>query len=320
MKTSAFPLVSIIIPFKDRFEFLYESLDSIKNQTYKNKEVILVDNASVKDAGQSIRKKYADFFGLQLIRNEKDFGPGYSRQKGFEASRGKYLIYLDSDDILDPEMILKCTEYMELNLEMGMCYVISKEFASSEDLKNQELLKIRKKSDQGITRNLIYEMLTHRRIWDTSACFWRKNSIKDFEPWSSAVFEDYIYDAQIETRGIQVGHIAEALCFYREHPEGIGKTREVNTAEKINKLLHISNLISSSPSLKGWYKAKLICLLTAQLSRLREKPTASNIMPPVKVRSPWIKAVVFSPFFSDRILNRIFAKIAAMLFLAISKI
>lgn len=94
------PAVSIIIPMYNVEKYIKECLDSLIAQTFKDFEVIVVDDCST-DKSCEIAESYASKLNLTLIRSEKNSGyPGVSRNKGIENAKGKYLCFLDSDDAL----------------------------------------------------------------------------------------------------------------------------------------------------------------------------------------------------------------------------
>jgi len=101
-------LVSIIIPTKNSSEFLEECLNSVKNQTYKNLEIIVVDNNST-DNTKEIALKYTN-----KVFNK---GPERSAQRNFGAknSKGKYLLFIDSDMGLSEKVIESCVQKIRKN-------------------------------------------------------------------------------------------------------------------------------------------------------------------------------------------------------------
>lgn len=107
-------LVSIIVPTKNSSEFLEECLESIKNQSYKNLELIVVDNNST-DNTKEIAKKYTD--------KVFNFGPERSTQRNFgvKQSKGDYILIIDSDMKLSENVVLSCIEKITCNslLERG---------------------------------------------------------------------------------------------------------------------------------------------------------------------------------------------------------
>jgi len=100
------PLVSVIIPCKNSSQFIGQCLESIKNQTYKNIEIIIVDNNST-DNTKEIAKKYT-----RLVFNR---GPERSSQVNFGAkkAKGKYLYRVDSDFLIEQNVIKECVERCE---------------------------------------------------------------------------------------------------------------------------------------------------------------------------------------------------------------
>ena len=101
--------VSVIIPTYNRFKYLLNTIKSVKEQTYPNIEIIVVND-------KSIQKEYYDYDWnsnnikiIHLEKNSKDrFGyacAGYVRNKGIELSFGKYIAFCDDDDIWFPNKI-----------------------------------------------------------------------------------------------------------------------------------------------------------------------------------------------------------------------
>lgn len=100
------PLVSVIIPSFNSEKFIGQCLNSLRKQTYKNFEIIVVDNNSI-DKTKEIAKRYTKF-----IFNK---GPERSAQVNFGASKakGKYLYRVDSDFIVEPKVIEECVAKCE---------------------------------------------------------------------------------------------------------------------------------------------------------------------------------------------------------------
>jgi glycosyltransferase involved in cell wall biosynthesis len=102
------PLVSVIIPTKNSEKFLEKCLDSIKNQTYQNIEIIVVDNNST-DKTKEIAQKFTD-----KVFNR---GPERSAQRNFGVSQsdGDYVLIIDSDMVLSERVIESCVEKIQAN-------------------------------------------------------------------------------------------------------------------------------------------------------------------------------------------------------------
>lgn len=109
------PLVSIIVPTKNSETTIGACLKSIKNQSYKNIEIIVVDNNST-DKTKEIAKKYT-----KLVFNE---GPERSAQRNFGAlkSKGEYLLFVDSDMVLSKNVVKDCVDMFMSNKKRSKIY------------------------------------------------------------------------------------------------------------------------------------------------------------------------------------------------------
>lgn len=105
--------VSVIIPVYNSSKYLKECIDSVLNQTYKNLEVIIVDDKST-DNSIDIINSYKDK-RMKLIRLKKNSGVSICRNKGIESSCGDYISFIDSDDYWDLDKIKKQVKFIESN-------------------------------------------------------------------------------------------------------------------------------------------------------------------------------------------------------------
>ncbi|MDY0096866.1 MAG: glycosyltransferase [Candidatus Dojkabacteria bacterium] len=106
------PLVSIVIPVHNGEEYIKEAIDSCLNQTYRNIEVIVVDDKS-EDRTLEILKEYGD--RIKVLPVEKQDGLGNVINIGIKVSKGKYIARMDADDVMYPTRLEKQVEYLESN-------------------------------------------------------------------------------------------------------------------------------------------------------------------------------------------------------------
>lgn len=91
--------ISVIIPVYNAEKYISETLDSIMKQSYKNREIILVENGS-KDRSSDIIQEYEEKYQeIHMIKGVGK-GPGSARNRGMEFASGEYIIFVDSDDYL----------------------------------------------------------------------------------------------------------------------------------------------------------------------------------------------------------------------------
>ena len=108
------PVVSVIIPVYNVEEYLADCLTSIQNQTLKDIEIICVDDGST-DSSLSILCQAAEADPRICVLVQKNSGLSAARNTGIQAARGKYLYYLDSDDMLEPDALQFLIDTVEGN-------------------------------------------------------------------------------------------------------------------------------------------------------------------------------------------------------------
>ncbi len=92
------PLVSIIIPYHKKKNFFKLTIDSIKNQSFQNFEVILIYDDTDLSELSFVKKKLRKIKNKKILLNKQILGAGFSRNKGISKSRGTYITFCDADD------------------------------------------------------------------------------------------------------------------------------------------------------------------------------------------------------------------------------
>lgn len=109
--------ISVIIPVYNVEKYLRQCLDSVINQTYKNLEIICINDAST-DNSLEILKEYAQKDSrIILLDNEVNLHVGISRNRGLEIATGEYIHFLDSDDWMELDAYEKLVSYIEKSSE-----------------------------------------------------------------------------------------------------------------------------------------------------------------------------------------------------------
>ena len=113
------PLVSVVIPIYNAEPYLLECLNSVKNQTYQNLEVILVNDGST-DRSLSICEEIQKSDSRFRVFNRTNHGVGASRNFGMSCSNGNYICFVDSDDYCDQSMITNLLSPLEKDAELDV--------------------------------------------------------------------------------------------------------------------------------------------------------------------------------------------------------
>ena len=105
--------ISIIIPYLRNFFFFKKAIKSVLEQTYKNFEIIIIYDDPKKKELHFLKKFINSNKKIKLLINKKNIGAGLSRNKGIRLSKGKYLAFIDIDDIWNKEKLSKQIDFME---------------------------------------------------------------------------------------------------------------------------------------------------------------------------------------------------------------
>lgn len=112
--------VSVLLPvYKPKEEYLRACIESILEQTYKNFELLILDDCPEDKTAEAIIKSYSDS-RIKYERNEQNLGISATRNKLIEKSTGKYLAVMDHDDISLPERLSQEVSYLEEHPEVGV--------------------------------------------------------------------------------------------------------------------------------------------------------------------------------------------------------
>ena len=108
-------LVSIIMPSYNCGQFVEETIRSVQAQTYRNWEIIFMDDCSLDDTIKLVSGLRAKDERIKLFQNHVNSGAAVSRNNALREAKGRWIAFLDSDDIWEPEKLEKQIKFMEEN-------------------------------------------------------------------------------------------------------------------------------------------------------------------------------------------------------------
>ena len=109
------PLVSIITPAYNSEKYIAEAIESVLQQSYRNWEMIIVNDASIDNTAAVVQKYIAKDPRIKVIHNSQNLGVAKSRNIALEAAKGDYIAFLDSDDFWHKSKLQKQIEFMRAN-------------------------------------------------------------------------------------------------------------------------------------------------------------------------------------------------------------
>lgn len=114
-------LVSVIMPAYNCEDFIDDSILSVLNQTYKNVELLVVDDQSTDGTAEHIQQFAQQDPRVKFIQLAKNSGAAVARNTAIEQAEGRYLAFLDSDDLWEPKKLEKQIAFMEQNSYAFTC-------------------------------------------------------------------------------------------------------------------------------------------------------------------------------------------------------
>jgi len=187
--------ISIVIPSYNRSSYIIETLQSVVNQTSSDWECIIVDDGST-DGTEGMVKEFIVGYpekSFKWMRNERTKGAQGARNTGFLHSKGEYLVFLDSDDLLDRHCI-------ESRLHVAKSHPLYDYYTFPVKL----FTKIPGDSDYVWNRmnkkdwSILDRMLVHDAPWQTLGCLWSRKAIDKIGMWDERVTSLQDWDAHIQ--------------------------------------------------------------------------------------------------------------------------
>ena len=115
------PRVSVIMPVFDAGPFVTEALDSVAAQTYRDFEVVIVDDGSTESRTLAALDRVRSRPGVTVLRTE-NHGPAAARNLAIERARGSYVLPLDADDYLAPAFLARTVPVLDADPGVGVVY------------------------------------------------------------------------------------------------------------------------------------------------------------------------------------------------------
>lgn len=161
-------LVSVVIPVYNREKTIVRAVKSVLNQTYKNIEVIIVDDCSSDNSRVVIENAFSENNNVRYICLEKNSGACVARNRGVQLSKGKYVAFLDSDDAFLPNKIEKQISFLcETNAQLCATDYIRYRKDGSE-----ETVKTKPGSQEEVYNELLYcNFITTGTLLGYKECF-----------------------------------------------------------------------------------------------------------------------------------------------------
>lgn len=257
------PKVSVIIPTYNRANSIDQSIQSVLNQTYKNIELIIIDDGST-DSTQKNLKKYDR--QLKIVCQENR-GPASARNHGVSLSSGEIIAFLDSDDTWNSTKIENQVELLELCGQLVPCCICNSLMCSSkgQNTTSFDLTNIEPQFPRGIILNPT-EVLATRFLLFNQAAIIRRGAFETIGGFNEnlRILEDYDIALRLSSQG-PWAYIDEALITKYETDQSLGKIARRN---RTRELITIATIINEF-KLQIKYNSTLNNLLESEITKIK---------------------------------------------------
>lgn len=197
------PLISVLIPTYNYGKFIGKCIDSVLKQTYKNFEIIVVDDGSTDNTKDVVSK----FPEVKYYRQENK-GVSVARNKLLKAAKGEYIAFIDADDYWAETKLEKQLEYLKEHTDEDIVFSICRNFFDNEKTANDKKAQFLAQTDflAGIPSALI-----KKEVFDKYGFF-----KEDME-----YGEDSEWLMRVRLHGVKSGRIDEVLYYRRLHGNNI---------------------------------------------------------------------------------------------------
>ena len=228
--------VSIIIPYYKKKSFFKKTINSVLNQTYKNFEVILIYDDNNRSELLFVKKVLKEVKNKKIIINKKNVGVGISRNNGIQESKGKFLSFLDADDIWDKNKLKKQIKFMKknnLNFSYSNYSIINDKGVLLKKIKSPKRIKF---------KNLLFSCDIA-----LSSVVVNSNLLKSERFPNLKTKEDYLLWLKLSKKNVKMLGIGENLIFWRKTSNSLSSSIKQKLKDAFlvyNKYLKFNFLIS----------------------------------------------------------------------------
>jgi glycosyltransferase involved in cell wall biosynthesis len=234
------PLVSIILPTYNGSRYLDDSISSCLDQTYRNLELIIVDDCSTDSTPDIIRKRAAQDLRIRPVTHETNKKLPGALNSGFSQARGEYLTWTSDDNLYRPDAIERMVKALACQPEVSVLYA---GYAVINDAGQVLNTMPAKQPSQLVLGNVV------------GACFLYRKSVQDaIGPYDETIFLAEDYDFWLRAaQHFQFAALDSDLYSYREHQGSLSATRCVEFSSAYCKAVDksLSYMESAEPDLKG---------------------------------------------------------------------
>lgn len=227
------PIVSVVIPVYNAKEYLEETIESVVNQSYKNIEIILVNNCSTDKDTITLLKRLSNLY--KVVESEIK-GLAQARNDGIQEASGEFILPLDADDLLKPDFVKRCIHLFQEKPELSLVRTHIELFG--------------KKKGTIIFEEYLFAKLLARNLMTATSMFKKRDweRIGGYDNSFNICFEDWEFWINLLKDGGEVGTVDDTLFRYRIRKNSMMHSLNLVKLKEVRK-----NIWEKHKSLYGKY-------------------------------------------------------------------
>lgn len=228
------PLVSVLIPCYNVEKYVVEAVGSISRQTYKNLEIIAINDCSTDSTGELLQQLAKQDSRIKVIDNEENLKLIRTLNKGITFCKGDYIARMDADDISLPTRIEKEVDFLEKNKDHDIVstlfYAFRSENPNKKDLHHSPLL------DKELRAYILFKsgvchpvVMIRKRVFTELGLKFEPEylHVEDYALWSEAIYKT------------KIANLNEPLLLYRVHQHQVSSLHEDLQTDNKKKVFKI---------------------------------------------------------------------------------
>lgn len=230
-------LVSIVMPAYNCEKYVVEAINSILAQTYRNWELLVLDDGSKDNTLRIIKEFSQKDSRIKALPNGKNMGVSATRNRGIELASGEWIAFLDSDDMWKPEKLEKQFEIVEK--EAAEFLFTGSSYINEEGESFKGIFEVPEK--------VTYKKLRNQNVISCSSVLVKKKYFKNIKMEKDEMHEDYAVWLRILKLGVIAYGVNEPLLIYRisRNSKSGNKIKTVKMTYKVFRFVGINPIGSA---------------------------------------------------------------------------
>lgn len=230
-------LISVIVPVYNVEKYVEICIKSIINQSYRNLEIILIDDGSTDNSGK-ICDKLSKKDDRVIVKHQQNQGVSSARNLGLKLAHGDYISMVDADDILEENMYQEMMNNM-IKYDSDVC-ICNFWYLNNESLKKNEInLSKTLMDNKDFLKNMCLLKGVGGYLWNK---LYKKSMIENLRFYKEIVImEDFLFNCEVANKARKISYIDTCLYYYRQWPNSALK--KISLEKNISLLYGLDRII-----------------------------------------------------------------------------